>query len=193
MKYLRVFLVAVIVIACSEEKKPLLGETDYQKQQNAFFKDASTSPLTDKDREHFEGLDFFKFDSTYIVQARLIETPDEQPFKMKTTTGRLPLYRKYGEIYFKMKDQELSLNIYKNMEEDYLFLPFLDDTNGETTYGGGRYIEMPIPQNSVMTINFNQAFNPYCVYNKKYSCPIVPRENYLATKIEAGVKDYKKS
>ena len=72
------------------------------------------------------------------------------------------------------------------------FLPFLDETNGETTYGGGRYIETRIPEGDVLTIDFNKAFNPYCAYNEKYSCPIVPRENYLRIAITAGVKKYKK-
>ncbi|MBT8180249.1 MAG: DUF1684 domain-containing protein, partial [Eudoraea sp.] len=44
--------------------------------------------------------------------------------------------------------------------------------------------------NSIV-IDFNRAYNPYCVYNKKYSCPIVPKRNLLNTKITAGVKSFK--
>ena len=76
-------------------------------------------------------------------------------------------------------------------ESDYLFLPFLDATNGIETYGGGRYIDLSIPQGNQLTIDFNTAYNPYCAYNEKYSCPIVPRENYLPLKINAGVKRFK--
>jgi uncharacterized protein (DUF1684 family) len=76
--------------------------------------------------------------------------------------------------------------------EDYLFLPFLDDTNGETTYGGGRYIDLRIPKGDSMEIDFNRAYNPYCVYNDKYSCPIVPRDNYIDLKVEAGLKMFEK-
>ena len=76
--------------------------------------------------------------------------------------------------------------------DNYLFLPFLDDTNGEESYGGGRYIDLRIPKNDELVIDFNKAYNPYCAYNEKYSCPIVPRENYLALKVEAGVKVFKK-
>ena len=163
------------------------------------YKDATTSPLKDKDRRHFSGLDFFKFDSTYVVMAHFVRTPHEKSFKMKTTTDRLPTYLKYGELTFNLKGTDFKLNIYQNQDlikkegyEDYLFLPFLDETNGLESYGGGRYIDARIPEGDTMIIDFNKAYNPYCAYNEKYSCPIVPRENYLKTRIEAGVKTFNK-
>jgi uncharacterized protein (DUF1684 family) len=76
--------------------------------------------------------------------------------------------------------------------EDYLFLPFLDDTNGETSYAGGRYLDLRIPKNDLIILDFNETYNPYCAYNERYSCPIVPRENYIPLKIEAGIKAFKK-
>ena len=90
------------------------------------------------------------------------------------------------------------MNVYQNQElikqegfENYLFLPFSDETNGIESYGGGRYIDLRIPESNKLIIDFNSAYNPYCAYNDKYSCPIVPRENYLRTRIEAGVKKFK--
>ena len=68
----------------------------------------------------------------------------------------------------------------------------VDNTNGEETYGGGRYIDLTIPEGDTLIIDFNKAYNPYCVYNKKYSCPLVPRQNYLRTKVRAGVKNFNK-
>ncbi|MCK0123467.1 DUF1684 domain-containing protein [Gelidibacter sp. F2691] len=185
--------------SCAQKKQELQGETEFQRNLNAEFKDASKSPLKDKDRRDFNGLDFFKFDSTYVVQAVFTRTEDEQPFKMKTTTDRLATYVKYGEVSFTLKDEDFKLNVYQDQDllededfEDYLFLPFLDDTNGEETYGAGRYIDLSIPSGNQMTIDFNTAYNPYCAYNAKFSCPIVPRENYLDAEVKAGVKDYKK-
>ncbi len=76
--------------------------------------------------------------------------------------------------------------------DDYLFLPFLDETNGDESYGGGRYVEARIPAGDTLIINFNEAYNPYCAYNERYSCPIVPRANYINTRIKAGVKAFDK-
>ena len=89
----------------------------------------------------------------------------------------------------------LKLNIYQNhrlrkMEKyrNHLFLPFTDLTNGEETYGGGRYIDLSIPDSDTIIIDFNKAYNPYCAYSSTRSCPIPPRENDLDLKVEAGVR-----
>lgn len=200
MKHLALLLLLVFtILSCAQEKEPILGETDWQKQMNADFKDASKSPLKEKDLKDFKGLEFFPFDSTYFVKAKLERTPYEKPFKMKTTTDRLPEYVKYGVVTFQLKGNNYQLSIYQNLDlmtkegyEDYLFLPFLDDTNGEESYGGGRYVECRIPEGDILEIDFNEAYNPYCAYNEKYSCPIVPRENYVPKKVEAGVKVFEK-
>lgn len=186
-------------VSCAQDKKPILGETAFQKKLNSEFKDATTSPLKAKDLRTFEGLDFFVFDSTFVVKAKLKLTPDTEFFKMKTTTSRVSEERIFGVLTFELKGKQFELNVYQGKEmmttkgyEDYLFLPFLDDTNGDTTYGGGRYIDLRIPEGDSIEIDFNTAYNPYCVYNVKYSCPIVPRQNYVAIKVEAGVKAFKK-
>ena len=189
----------IMVFSCGERKTPITGETEFQRQMNAEYKDATTSPLKDKDRKKFKGLDFFKFNPEFVVQATFERTPDEKAFEMKTTTDRLLLYVKFGIAKFQLYGNTYTLNVYKaqnyllkGASDNTLFLPFLDDTNGETTYGGGRYINLKIPEGNLLEIDFNRAYNPYCVYNEKYSCPIVPRENYIPLVIEAGVKNFKK-
>ncbi|MEY8848474.1 DUF1684 domain-containing protein [Psychroserpens sp. XS_ASV72] len=192
-------LFLVVFAACAQEKQPVLGETEFQKEMNAEYKDATTSPLKDKDRKAFKGLDFFKFDSSYVVKAKIKRTPDTQWFDMKTTTSRVSPQRTFGVLTFELNGETHQLNVYQGKEimqreglGDYLFLPFLDDTNGEESYGGGRYIDLRIPESDTIEIDFNKAYNPYCAYNDKYSCPIVPRENYLALEIRAGVKAFEK-
>lgn len=197
-QFLVVFLF-VSALSCAQEKRPIAGETEFQREINSEYKDATTSPLKDKDRKQFKGLDFFKFDSTFVIKASFKRTPNETVFKMKTTTSRLPEYVKYGEITFELNGNTHNLNIYQSQGlktkegyEDYLFLPFLDNTNGAESYGGGRYVDMRIPEGDTLEIDFNKAYNPYCAYNEKYSCPIVPRENYLDLEVRAGVKAFKK-
>ncbi|WP_194768493.1 DUF1684 domain-containing protein [Tamlana sp. I1] len=194
-----IIIILVSFFSCAQKKRPIQGETDFQKQMNADFKDASKSPLKTSDRKTFEGLDFFKTDSTYVVTAQLERTPDTDWFQMKTTTDRVSEERVFGVLTFELHGKTHQLNIYQGKEmmhepgfENYLFLPFLDETNGFETYGGGRYIDAETPNGDIMIIDFNKAYNPYCAYNEKYSCPIVPRENYLKTRIEAGVKNFKK-
>ena len=183
-----------LLLNCDNRKRFNTDLTPFQREINDFFKDASVSPLKKRDLKNFRGLDFFTYDSTYLVTAKLTKTPKEKPFMMLTTTDMVVEYIKYGTVSFELLDNQYSLDIYKNLEDpnerDNLFLPFLDDTNGNESYGGGRYINLDIPQGDNLIIDFNSAFNPYCVYDEKYSCPIVPRENYLPLEIKAGVMNF---
>ena len=199
----RIILLLLIVFSYScEEKKKFFDKnlTEYQNQVNEYFSDASVSPLKQRDLKNFQGLNFFEFDSSYIVTAKIIQTPNELPFKMKTTIGGPADYRKYGNLIFKIINREFKLSVYENLKyedvrgyENYLFLPFLDKTNGKETYGGGRYLDLYLDNKDSIIINFNRAYNPKCVYNEDYSCPIVPRENFIDIRINAGVKDFIKN
>ena len=191
-------LILLIFIGCQSQKRPIKSQSEFQKQQNSFFKDASKSPLKSKDLKVFEGLDFFPIDSLFVVEAQLQRTPNTPFFDMKTTTKRVTRERVFGVLSFTINNESYTLNVYQGApesdsesESDYLFLPFLDATNGTETYGGGRYIDLTIPEGNQMTVDFNKSYNPYCAYNEKFSCPIVPRENYLSLKINAGIKRFK--
>tara|TARA_R110002167_G_scaffold39214_5_gene121248 strand:- start:245 stop:895 length:651 start_codon:yes stop_codon:yes gene_type:complete len=209
---LLVFVLLLFIIGCKPEKKyhdAVMDETskyatnslsaiiDFQKKLNEEYKDPETSPLPDRYRKDFEGLDFFAPDTSYIVAAKLERTPDALPFLMPTTTDRKSKEVIYGVAHFMLKGKKYRLEIYQNKElmqkdgyADYLFLPFSDATNGESTYTGGRYLDLRIPERDTIVLNFNKAYNPYCAYNKKYSCPIVPSVNSLDTEILAGVKAF---
>ncbi|MGS2763617.1 DUF1684 domain-containing protein [Sinomicrobium sp. M5D2P9] len=169
----------------------------FQRELNEEFRDPKISPLKDRDRKRFRGLDFFPVDTAWQIKARLETTPGESPFLMPTTTDRVTEEVRYGILHFVIDGRKYKLNVYQNQElitregyEDYLFLPFSDATNGEETYGGGRYIDLRIPHGKEIIIDFNKAYNPYCAYNKKYSCPIVPEENMLPVAVRAGVKAF---
>ena len=169
--------------------------TEFQKHLDSEYKNPDKSPLPKKDLRKFKGHAFFPIDSLYKVRAKFERADNALPFFMKTTTGRLPKYEIYGIATFQIDNQELSLHIYqshrlRNTEEykNYLFLPFTDLTNGDETYGGGRFIDLEIPDGDTIVIDFNKAYNPYCAYSPKYSCPIPPEENDLPIAIKAGIK-----
>lgn len=170
---------------------------EFQDELNKSYADKEKSPLTEEDFKAFTHLDFFPITDEFIIKAKFIRARKEKPFEMKTTTARLPIYKKYGELHFTFEGNEYKLNVYQNLDlikkdgyEDYLFLPFSDTTNGNETYIGGRYIDCRIQKELEWTIDFNKAYNPYCAYNYKYSCPIVPMENDLPIAIKAGVKKF---
>ena len=120
----------------------------------------------------------------------------DQPFFEIQTSGPLnPSYRKYGYLTFSLNGKKHQLTLLQNqanmrnpLYRNHLFLAFTDLTSGESTYGGGRYIDMKIPDGDTMILDFNKSYNPYCAYTTGYSCPIPPEENFLEVAVKAGIK-----
>lgn len=194
------FIFSRILSAQDLQKERMQEIREYREELNADYRDPEESPLTPKDFENFTGLDFFPIDLQYYITAAFIRTEGEKPFQMATTTEEVKTYEKYGEVHFELHGQAISLNVYQSHKlreteeyKDYLFLPFRDKTNGEETYGGGRYLELWIPGGDSIVVDFNKAYNPYCVYNVNYSCPLVPKANWMTVPVYAGVKDFKKN
>lgn len=204
MRYLLFLLFLCLSTALSAQtKKELLIQeiAHYQDSLENIMRNPDESPLSAKDFANFDSLDFYPINLDYYIVARFVRTPNQPSFEMATTRARVkqPVYEKYGEIYFELEGQEIMLPVYQShdlreMEEwkNYLFLPFRDPTNKTETYGGGRYLELWNTGADSIVVDFNRAYNPYCVYNNKYSCPIVPKENNIPLPVFAGEKRYKK-
>ena len=184
----------IAVTSFAQDTFSLKESKQAQEKLNEAYLNPETSILLEADFEAFKGLEFFPLDEKYIVKAKFIRTTGEEPFEMPTTTERTPVYEKYAEVHFRIDNEDLKLNVYRDTSfvskpglEDYLFLPFYDLTNGIETYGGGRYLDLRIPEGDTVLIDFNRTYNPYCVYNPKYSCPIPPSQNDLDIEIRDGV------
>ncbi len=167
----------------------------FQKELDAEYKSRDKSPLEPKDKKKFKGHPYYAVDLKYRVVAKLKLVSDSPFTPMRTTTSRLPNYRIFAIAEFTVDGKNFSAPIYQSQDLltkpeyiDYLFFPFTDLTNGTDTYAGGRYIGLRIPKGEELVIDFNQAYHPFCAYNHKYSCPIVPSENHLNIEIKAGVK-----
>lgn len=195
-----ILLGAVILLqfACTAPKTEKDKALFFQKSLDKEFSNKETSPLVSDALKRFKGLDFFPVNERFIIEAQFSRTPDEVPFEMPTTTERKPIYIKYGTATFTLNGKQQTLALFQDINlrnqkeyKNHLFLPFTDLTSGVSTYGGGRYIDLEIPEGETIILNFNLAYNPYCVYNPKFSCPIPPEQNYINAEINAGIKDYK--
>ena len=156
--------------------------------------DTSYHVLKQDEIDVFQGLDYFGFDANYQVNARF-KKDKGKVFEMPTSTERTPKYRRYGYFYFEIDNKKCTLEVYqspalKRVKEyrRHLFIPFRDKTTRNETYGGGRFIEMDIPEEENFILDFNTAFNPYCAYSYRFSCPIPPEANTLDVEIRAGEK-----
>ena len=163
---------------------------DFRKQKNHYFRTSIDSPVPDK--ENFPGLNYYLPDDKYKVQATLMLLKDTVPLTILRSDGREEQYSRFAKAYFTLENRQFNLTLLKiiqnPVDENILFVPFADKTNGIETYGGGRYLDVKFKSEKKIALDFNLAYNPYCSYNYKFSCPLPPKENFLDIEIQAGEK-----
>jgi uncharacterized protein len=162
-------------------------------EMNEHFFNPAESPLDSAYFPDFKGLKFFPINEEYKVKATLTLIDNSDIFDLPHSHDRTRPYKNYAKISFELKGKNYELMVLEQAEkkpgnENYLLLPFTDETNDKTTYGAGRYIDLEKGESKEIILDFNKAYNPYCAYNSKYTCPIPPKENRLPIAIEAGVK-----
>ena len=190
-------MVALLVSCVNKENEAAIADIKaYHLELNKQYADRNESPLTDEDFQTFRSLDFYPPNLDYRVKARFELNGYPIPMEFSTTTDRKPVYQKYGTLYFKINGKNCQLSVYESVDngkegtptESFMFIPFTDLTNGDETYGGGRYMDFEAPTTEEIILDFNKNYNPYCAYNHDYSCTIPPKENNLQVAIKAGVK-----
>lgn len=142
----------------------------------------------------FSNLLYYPPNMKYRFNARLEKFAKPDTVVMLTSQNLKKTYYRYGYIHFKLDGKDLKLTAYKfklkGKNSDYLFIPFGDATNGEETYGSGRFLEITEPKSNWFEFDMNLNFNPLCNYSGAYNCPLPPRENILNVPIRAGELTY---
>lgn len=159
-----------------------------------FMRSSDESPFGDQ-RKDFEKLNYFPVDESYRISADLVSISDKKVISLSASDGAEVKYLEYGYAQFFLQGKSCKLLILEIMEEGpyrgSLFLAFADETSADETYGAGRYLDVKkIPGATSITLDFNQAYNPYCAYSEKYSCPFPPQGNILKVAVKAGEKKY---
>lgn len=190
----------LLFTSCEHEKlDPYTKSVNKQRfSKDSVLKWDSQSPFNGQDKIDFVQLQYYKPDKTYLVEADLEKFAATDTFLMENTVGKKEKYFRFGKLKFNLKGKPTELVVYQQQRllkeggyENHLFLPFWDETNGEETYHGGRYIDLQYEGKDKITVDFNFAYNPYCAYSEEYTCPVPPEENRLPFIVEAGEKIYK--
>jgi hypothetical protein len=157
---------------------------EFRRQKDIYFRTSPDSPLTGDQKRSFQGLRYFPENPALAFELQLEPFAEAQAVQMQTTSGDVQSYERYGRIRFEVDGQTASLTLYRNAYG--FFLPFADSQSGRETYGAGRYLEPEELPDGRLSVDFNLAYNPYCAYNERWSCPITPAENRLTIPIRAG-------
>lgn len=156
----------------------------FRRGKDDFFRSHPDSPLTADQRRSFAGLRYFPANPALDLALNLEPYEPATEVEIQTTTGEVRIYERFGRIAFTVDGRRVGLTVYRS--EDELFLPFADSLAGSETYGAGRYLEPEPLADGRLHVDFNLAYNPYCAYNPRWSCPITPAENRLPVAIRAG-------
>ncbi|MEY2792636.1 MAG: hypothetical protein RJA76_628 [Bacteroidota bacterium] len=159
----------------------------WKKEKNESLKMGEESPIINK--KTFSGLMYYPYNSTYILNFKVQKATKTELVNITMTDGTVEQLAFWGTIEGQLDGKAIRMKLFQH-ENGELFLPFKDKTAPQETYGGGRYVDIPISNlhDSGILIDFNYAYNPYCAYNKNYACPIPPKENQLEVRIESGEK-----
>jgi len=199
MLWRRVFPLTLIalLISCNganhrdQIKTRILHE---RQEKDRYFLANENSPLSGEEKSRFDGLQYFPVDLNYRFVATFHPYSSVDTIVMAAGKDHRRPFLRWGEFEFSVNGHRGKLHVYKPLKVDdgyhpYYFIPFYDQTNGAQTYGGGRYLDVPVRDTHKYVIDFNRAYNPYCAYDAdRWVCPLPPQENALDFAIQAGEK-----
>ncbi|MCA1609609.1 MAG: DUF1684 domain-containing protein [Acidobacteria bacterium] len=139
----------------------------------------------------FRGMPSFPIDSRWRIEARFEAYQPVKEIPVPNVLGSTSGEKSPGALVFEVGGKTFRLDAVTESGTDDWFIIFGDQTNGNETYGGGRflYVTPPAP-GSPAVVDFNKAYNPPCVFTPYATCPLPPPQNRLAVRIEAGEKSY---
>jgi uncharacterized protein (DUF1684 family) len=165
----------------------------FRASRDELFAKHPQSPLDAAQKSVFTRLNYYPYNPAYRVLAE-VQLLDE-PLEYETDGGDdgAVKIRQIGTVAIDLPDGSGSLGVF--WIAGYgggVFIPFRDATNGDTSYGGGRYLLDTIKgvdlgsEGEALVLDFNYAYHPSCYYNPRWTCPLAPPQNRLAFRVEAG-------
>ena len=137
----------------------------------------------------FKGIERFTIDSSWRIKATMVAA-SQNLLMITNVLGQTTATKTAGKLLFTIDNKEYSLDVIDEGGPN-LFIVFADETSGKTTYGAGRFIDIPKPDALGNTeIDFNKAYNPPCAFTAFATCPLPPAQNRLKVPIPAGEKNY---
>lgn len=139
-------------------------------------------------RQAFPGLRWYPIDPALRITADYKQHDPPRTLAIANVVGDTHPSVNPGAVYFTVAGQACCLEA--EARGSKLFFNFRDVTNRDTTYPAGRFLYTDVPVNGKVTLDFNQATNPYCAYTPYATCPLPPAQNRLPVRIEAGEMRY---
>jgi len=153
--------------------------------------------LDSQRKQSFSHIDYFPIDTGWAFDARFEPYEPHRRIRIVNILGLEEEKDSPGAIIFNKDGHEWRLDaVLESPSDQHLFVMFADATNGHETYGGGRFLHVPLPTagpdpgSATTRVDFNESYNPPCAFNDFATCPLPPYQNHLALRVESGEKTY---
>jgi uncharacterized protein (DUF1684 family) len=166
----------------------------FRAERDALYKHHGCSALTETEKRDFSGFENYSYDRAFCCVGEVEYDVDETTYTARISEGMLP-YRKIATARFIYRGKAQALGVFwLDIYGGGIWIPVGDETNGETTYGGGRYLfdttkgaNLGISADGrKILLDFNFLYPPSCSLNAQWLCPLCPPQNKLPFRIEAG-------
>ncbi|HEY2372548.1 MAG TPA: DUF1684 domain-containing protein [Gaiellaceae bacterium] len=167
------------------EPDPVAAWNHWREVRSELYRTHPQSPRAGGDPVYYDYDPALRFEGAVrSVDLKLLEIPG--------SAGSVTRFTRFAVARFERHELELYwLDAYGGG----IFLPFGDLTNGNETYGAGRYLLDTVKgadlggDTDSLVLDFNFAFNPSCAWNSLWPCPLAPIANRLQIRIEAGERN----
>lgn len=195
-------VITLLFIACDSKETNIKVDDEYlnsimdrRNEKDSLMRVEEHSPFNRDSTVEFSPLKYYEPDPAFLFKSKLYRYDPQDTVEILGTKGEIRQVIKEGYTKLDFEETEYRVNVYKGFGPNsvaYHSIWFTDKTTGEETYGVGRYLDFEMNEDPdfVYDIDFNFAYNPYCSYSAKYSCPIPREEDYLDFLIEAGEKNF---
>jgi len=139
-------------------------------------------------RKDFKGIPSYPPSDRWRIVARWepLDPPREIP--VPNVLGEIERSPSPGTAIFTVDGKEYRLTPVLEVDNPDLFFIFGDETNRTETYGAGRFLYAQPAKDGTVVLDFNRAYNPPCAFSAFATCPLPPKQNRLALRVEAGEK-----
>ncbi len=210
LKLISIFITTSLLICCGRKSSTVSRWTPedstrivkeilaHRSGVDSSFRSDPQSPFVRDTSIRFTGIKWFHPNLKYYFTSKLGKYERPETVQVYGTKGDARYYIKYGYFTFDLDGESYKLNAYKFTADNslrsaiykkYLSVWFTDETTGKETYHVGRYLDVGEENNDsnhLYTLNFNNAYNPYCAYSSLYSCAVPRREDHLPVAVRAG-------
>lgn len=171
-------------------RDPIAAWEQWRAGRGRLLRHHPQSPLAD--RTDWAAPPFYPYDPTWRVHGTVISDSPKAALSVERAEGEIEHFDPIGSIRFGRDGHHHTLPLYWTRGySGGLFLPFGDVSNGDTSFGSGRYLLDQAKsaflgfESEGLVLDFNFAYHPSCVWGD-WVCPLPRPESRLPIAVRAG-------